>query len=103
MIAIILGIFLGIVFVLFKDGWIDRLIQLVSTFGMSVPSFFSAIIFAWLFGYVLHEYTNLNMTGSLYEVDDFGEGSYIQWKNLPPCKYMNLSILLIIYVNTCNT
>jgi len=82
MIAIILGIFLGIVCVLFKDGWIDRLIQLVSTFGMSVPSFFSAIIFAWLFGYVLHEYTNLNMTGSLYEVDDFGEGSYIQWKNL---------------------
>ncbi len=81
-IAIILGIFLGIVSVLFKDGWIDRLIQLVSTFGMSVPSFFSAIIFAWLFGYVLHEYTNLNMTGSLYEVDDFGEGSYIQWKNL---------------------
>jgi len=82
MISIIWGIFLGIVSVLFKDGWIDRLIQLVSTFGMSVPSFFSAIIFAWLFGYVLHEYTNLNMTGSLYEVDDFGEGSYIQWKNL---------------------
>ncbi len=81
-IAIILGIFLGIVSVLFKDGWIDKSIQLVSTFGMSVPSFFSAIIFAWLFGYVLHEYTNLNMTGSLYEVDDFGEGSYIQWKNL---------------------
>jgi peptide/nickel transport system permease protein len=81
-IAIILGIFLGIVSVLFKDGWVDKSIQLVSTFGMSVPSFFSAIIFAWLFGYVLHEYTNLNMTGSLYEVDDFGEGSYIQWKNL---------------------
>tara|TARA_R100000935_G_scaffold58697_1_gene97108 strand:- start:2714 stop:3790 length:1077 start_codon:yes stop_codon:yes gene_type:complete len=81
-IAMILGVLLGIVSVLFKDGWIDKLIQLVSTFGMSVPSFFSAIIFAWLFGYVLHEYTNLNMTGSLYEVDDFGEGSYIQWKNL---------------------
>lgn len=81
-IAMILGIFLGIVSVLFRDGWIDKLIQLVSTFGMSVPSFFSAIIFAWLFGYVLHEYTNLNMTGSLYEVDDFGEGSYVQWKNL---------------------
>jgi peptide/nickel transport system permease protein len=77
-----LGIILGIVSVLFKDGWIDKLIQLVSTFGMSVPSFFSAILFAWLFGFVLHEYTGLNMTGSLYEVDDFGEGSYIQWKNL---------------------
>ncbi|RDK84708.1 ABC transporter permease [Marinirhabdus gelatinilytica] len=81
-IAMLLGVFLGIISVLFKDGWIDKLIQLVSTLGMSVPSFFSAIIFAWLFGYVLHEYTNLNMTGSLYEVDDFGEGSYIQWKNL---------------------
>lgn len=81
-IAILIGVFLGIISVLFKDGWIDKLIQLVSTFGMSVPSFFSAIIFAWLFGYVLNEYTNLNMTGSLYEVDDFGEGRYIQWKNL---------------------
>ena len=81
-IAIFLGIFLGVVSALTKDTWIDRTIQLLSTLGMSVPSFFSAIIFAWLFGYVLHEFTNLNMTGSLYEVDDFGEGSYIQWKNL---------------------
>lgn len=81
-IAIILGMLLGIVSVLFKDGWIDKLIQLVSTFGMSVPSFFSAILFAWLFGFVWHKYTGLNMTGSLYEVDDFGEGRYIQWKNI---------------------
>ncbi len=82
LIAIFLGIFLGVISALTKDQWADRLIQLLSTLGMSVPSFFSAIIFAWLFGYVLHEYTNLNMTGSLYEVDDFGEGSFIQWKNL---------------------
>ncbi|OED37119.1 ABC transporter permease [Flavobacteriaceae bacterium (ex Bugula neritina AB1)] len=81
-IAIFLGILMGIVSALAKDQWIDKIIQLVSTFGMSVPSFFSAIIFAWLFGYVLHEYTNLNMTGSLYEVDDFGEGVHIKWKNL---------------------
>ncbi len=81
-IAIFLGIGLGILSVVHKDGWLDKMIQLVSTLGMSVPSFFSAIVFAWLFGYVLHEYTHLNMTGSWYEVDDFGEGSYIQWKNL---------------------
>ncbi len=81
-IAMLLGVFLGIVSVVFKDGWIDKTIQLISTFGMSVPSFFSAIIFAWIFGFLLHEYTNLNMTGSLYAVDDFGEGTYIQWKNL---------------------
>ncbi len=81
-IAMIIGVFLGIISVLFKDGFVDKMIQLVSTLGMSVPSFFSAIIFAWIFGFLLHKYTNLNMTGSLYEVDDFGNGKYIQWKNL---------------------
>ena len=81
-IAIIIGIFLGILLALYKDSFFDRIITVISTLGMSVPSFFSAILFAWLFGFVLHKYTNLNMTGSLYEVDDFGEHIYIQWKNL---------------------
>tara|TARA_R110002111_G_scaffold201692_2_gene266723 strand:+ start:94 stop:1107 length:1014 start_codon:yes stop_codon:yes gene_type:complete len=81
-IAIILGIVLGIVSALYKDKWLDKTIQIFSTFGMSIPSFFSAILFAWFFGYVLHEYTNLEMTGSLYELDDFGEGMHIKWKNL---------------------
>src|SRR5690606_3694355 len=81
-IAIAIGIFLGIISALFKDKWIDKFIQVVSTLGMSVPSFFSAILFAWFFGFVLHEYTNLEMTGSLYELDDYGEAMHIQWKNL---------------------
>ncbi|KAB1067136.1 ABC transporter permease [Tamlana haliotis] len=81
-IAMILGVSLGVVSALNKDTWLDKLIQIISTFGMSVPSFFSAILFAWCFGYVLHEYTNLEMTGSLYELDDFGEGMHIRWKNL---------------------
>ncbi len=81
-IAIIIGIFLGIVSALYKDTVLDRTIALISTLGMSLPSFFAAILFAWVFGFILHQYTNLNMTGSLYEVDDFGEGIYIQWKNL---------------------
>ena len=81
-IAIFIGICLGIVSALFKDQWLDRAIQVISTLGMSVPSFFSAILFAWLFGFVLHKYTNLEMTGSLYELDDYGEAMHIQWKNL---------------------
>ncbi len=81
-IALLLGICLGIVSALFKDHWLDKIIQIFSTFGMSIPSFFSAILFAWFFGYVLHEYTHLEMTGSLYEMDDFGEAMHIQWKNL---------------------
>ncbi|MDP3360340.1 MAG: ABC transporter permease [Lutibacter sp.] len=81
-IAIITGIFFGILSALYKDTFFDRIISILSTLGMSVPSFFAAILFAWFFGFVLHNYTNLNMTGSLYEVDDFGENTYIQWKNL---------------------
>ncbi|XMO88446.1 ABC transporter permease [Algibacter sp. AS12] len=81
-IAIILGVLLGIVSALYKDGWLDKTIQIFSTFGMSIPSFFSAILFAWFFGYLLHDYTNLEMTGSLYELDDFGEAMHIKWKNL---------------------
>ncbi|WCO03646.1 ABC transporter permease [Psychroserpens ponticola] len=81
-IAIVLGIFLGIISALFKDRWLDKTIQIFSTLGMSIPSFFSAILFAWFFGYILHEYTSLEMTGSLYELDNFGEKMQIKWKNL---------------------
>lgn len=80
--ALILGIVLGIISALHKDGWVDKSIQIFSTLGMSVPSFFSAILFAWFFGFVLHKYTNLEMTGSLYELDDYGESMHIKWKNL---------------------
>lgn len=81
-IAIIFGIIFGILSAVYKDTLLDRVIAIISTFGMSIPSFFSAILFAWLFGFVLKEYTGLEMTGSFYVVDDFGEDIYIQWKNL---------------------
>lgn len=81
-IALLIGVVLGVFSALFKDSWIDKVIQIFSILGMSVPSFFSAILFAWLFGYVLHKYTNLEMTGSLYELDDFGETVQLKLKNL---------------------
>src|SRR5690606_37028119 len=81
-IAMFIGVLLGIISVLFKDGFIDKLIQLVSTLGMSIPSYFSSIIFTWIIGFLLHAYTNLNMTGSLYEVDEFSKGKHIQLKYL---------------------
>lgn len=80
--ALLIGVSLGIISVLNRDGWLDKAIQFVSTLGMSVPSFFSAVLFAWIFGFVLHKYTKLPISGSLYEVDDFGESVYIQWRNL---------------------
>jgi peptide/nickel transport system permease protein len=49
---------------------------------MSLPSFFSAILAAWIFGFLLHEFTGLEMSGSLYELDDFGEDNVLKLKNL---------------------
>jgi peptide/nickel transport system permease protein len=82
MVALLIGIFLGIISALQKDTWIDKGIQVLSTLGMSLPSFFSAILAAWIFGFVLQEYTGLNMTGNLYELDDFGEEKRLHFKNL---------------------
>ena len=67
---------------LYKDSFIDISIQFVSTIGMSLPSFFSAILFAWIFGFILRDYTGLEMTGSLYELDDYGEKYNLKLKNL---------------------
>ncbi|WP_223277545.1 ABC transporter permease [Phaeocystidibacter luteus] len=82
LIAILLGIFIGVVSALKKDSFFDRFWTVVGTLGMSLPSFFSAILIAWLFGFVLSEYTGLSMTGSLYEVDDYGTGRYLALDNL---------------------
>ena len=82
LIATIFGLIFGIISALNKGTFLDNFIQLLSTFGMSMPSFLSSIIFAWIFGFVLSEYTSLNMTGSLYELDDFGEEYRLVLKNL---------------------
>ncbi|KAA3650321.1 MAG: ABC transporter permease [Bacteroidetes bacterium] len=82
LIASFFGIFLGLLSALQKDTWIDRLLLFIATSGMALPSFFVGIIFAWVFGFLLSDYTGLSMTGSLYEVDDLGRGEYINWANL---------------------
>lgn len=80
--AIIVGITLGILCALYKDTWFDKASLIISVFGMSVPSFFAAILIAWVFAYLLHDFTGLNMIGSMYTVDNFGEGEYLDLKNL---------------------
>lgn len=80
--ALLLGMSLGILNTLFSKAWFDKLLFGISTLGMSLPSFFAAMLMAWLFAFVLGEYTGLNLYGSLYEIDDFGEGRHLALKNL---------------------
>lgn len=80
-IASFLGIIAGMIAAAFRDQWPDRLIIVLSTMGISVPSFFSAVIFSWLFGYVLKDITGLHMNGSLRDIDPF-KGEVWVLKNL---------------------
>lgn len=79
--ATLIGIFLGVMSALYKDSWVDKLSIGVSIFGISAPSFFIGIIIAWFFGFVIHNITGLNMTGSLFNYDPF-LGKVLDLRNL---------------------
>ncbi|MEO3404091.1 ABC transporter permease [Mucilaginibacter sp. CAU 1740] len=100
--AIIIGVFLGVMSAVNKDTWIDKLALSFSTLGISAPSFFAGIIIAWIFGFVLSNYTHLNMSGSLYSYDPF-KGEVITLKNLVlPVITLGLRPLAIIVQLTRN-
>ncbi|MBQ4548681.1 MAG: ABC transporter permease [Bacteroidales bacterium] len=80
--ALIVGVFIGILTAVFNTDFLNKLTLFITTIGMSLPSFFAAILVAWLFGYVWESFTGLSMTGNLYSVDDYGNGSYLDIKNL---------------------
>jgi len=80
--AIIVGIFIGVLCAVYKDTWFDKVALFFSVLGISLPSFFAAILFAWVFAFLLADYTGLSMFGSLFSVDDFGSGTYLDLKNL---------------------
>ena len=80
--ACIFGILLGVLAAVKKNSWLDHSAVLGSIAGISAPSFFMAIIIAYIFGVVLHSYTGLTLTGSLFEIDDLTGESYLQVKNL---------------------
>ena len=80
--ALILGVFIGVLAAVVNTDFVNKLTLFVTTIGMSLPSFFAAILVAWLFGYVWESFTGLSMTGNLYSVDDYGNGAYLDLKNL---------------------
>ena len=80
--ACIVGIFLGVLAAINKNTWIDTTAIVGSIAGISAPSFFIAIIVAYIFGYILQPYTGLHITGSLYEIDEVSGERFLALKNL---------------------
>lgn len=80
--ATITGIFLGVIAAVKKGTWMDTTAVFSSIAGISAPSFFMAIIIAYFFGVVLHDYTGLNLTGSWFDIDEVTGEKYLTFRNL---------------------
>jgi len=81
LLATVLGILLGVLAAVKQNTWMDTSAVFASVLGISAPSFFMGIVLAYLFGFVLSDYTALHMTGSLFEYDVFA-GKQLQLQNL---------------------
>ena len=104
LLASFLGIILGIICAIFINTFFDRLIIFFTAIGISLPSFFSSMLFAWIFGFLLHDYTNLNVTGSLFEIDDYSGEKKLSLINLIlPALTLSLRPLSIITQLTRNS
>ena len=79
-IATVFGMALGILAAIKKDSWMDTTAIFTSVLGISAPSFFMSIVIAYIFGFVLNQYTGLQMTGSLFDTDPF-QGTQWQLRN----------------------
>ena len=104
LIALMIGIPLGVWAAMKQGQWVDHAIVGMSAIGISMPSFFSSMLFSWLFGFVWHEYTQLPMTGSLWELDEMGEHKVWVWSNMIlPALALGIRPLAVFIQLTRNT
>jgi peptide/nickel transport system permease protein len=95
--ATVLGVFLGVIAAVKKDTWMDTTAVFTSIIGISAPSFFMGIVIAYLFGFVLSNYTGLNMTGSWFDIDvETGKRYYTLQNLILPALTLGIRPLAII-------
>ena len=80
--AVLVGGLLGIVAAYREGTAMDAFLTNIGSLGMSLPSFFTAVLMGWIFAFVLAPWTGLHLTGSLYEVDDYTGERHVVLKNL---------------------
>ncbi|MCB0511014.1 MAG: ABC transporter permease [Bacteroidetes bacterium] len=79
--ASIIGIFFGVLAAIRQHSWFDTIAMSISNLGISVPSYFSAIILAYIFAILLHDITGLEQVGDITTIDDWGD-EVLTLKNL---------------------
>src|SRR5258705_4219574 len=82
LIAVLIGIPLGVVAAVKQNTWLDTSAIFSSIVGISAPSFFMGIIIAYIFGFVLSDWTGLHISGSWYDIDDVTGEKRLTMQNL---------------------
>jgi peptide/nickel transport system permease protein len=82
LIAIIVGIPLGVTAAVKQNTWLDTSSIFASIIGISVPSFFMGIIIAYVFGFVFSSWTGLHITGNWFDIDEVSGEKHFVLKNL---------------------
>lgn len=81
LVASILGIALGTLAALKQNTWLDTTAIFTSVLGISAPSFFAGILIAYIFGFLLHDYTGLSIVSPMWNYDPY-EGKSLILKSL---------------------
>ena len=71
--AVMIGVPLGVLAAVKQNTWMDSSAIFTSILGISAPSFFMGIIMAYVFGFLLTDYTGLHITGSWFDIDSEGQ------------------------------
>jgi peptide/nickel transport system permease protein len=71
-IAVLIGIPLGVMAAVKQNTWLDTSAIFSSIVGISAPSFFMGIIIVYLFGFLLSDWSGLHIAGSWFTIDDEG-------------------------------
>ena len=81
-IAILIGIPLGVIAAVKKGTWLDTSSVFASIVGISAPSFFMGIIIAYVFGFLLSDWTGLHINGNWFDVDEISGERKLTLRNL---------------------
>jgi len=100
LLAIIFGIMFGIIASLKQFSFIDNSVLVTSILGISLPSYFSGIVLALIFGYLLADFTGLNYTGGLWVLDDFGDEQLVLKNLILPAIALGIRPVAIITMLT---
>ncbi|MBK12952.1 MAG: ABC transporter permease [Crocinitomicaceae bacterium] len=79
--ALSLGIPMGLLATRNPGGLFDRIVVGGSVLGMSAPSFFAAVLIGYLFAVQWGSWTGLPLTGSLWDLNDQGQ-RVMRWRHL---------------------